>query len=124
MTTSVLIVDDDPITRFIHATLVESLTVKTSCYQAMNGKDALSVLSTMDEHVNNIILLDINMPIMDGFEFIEAFQKLSNKEKTKIVIVSSSQNPSDVNRSKALGIKEFVSKPILKDYLESIIHSL
>lgn len=120
---SVLIVDDDQIVRFIHRKLVALIEPNISCYEAVNGRDALRVISLIAQPVLTIILLDIDMPVMNGFEFIEAFQKIANNNQTEIVMVSSSQNSCDINRSRMLGIRQFISKPLTISCLKSIINT-
>jgi CheY-like chemotaxis protein len=62
------------------------------------------------------------MPIMDGFEFIEAFKKLEyhGKDETVIVIVTSSYHPQDLEKAHAMGIKHYLTKPITPDSLRTI----
>ena len=66
------------------------------------------------------------MPILDGFGFIEAFKKLiiPQKDKVEIAILSSSFNPSDINRAKELGIAHYINKPISGTTIQSLITSL
>lgn len=118
----VLVVDDDPIVRFIHTTLVNSLDPSISCYEAQNGKDALRVIQLSDFPDLDVILLDLNMPLMNGFEFIEAFKKLESKHLPKIVVVSSSLDVDDQARCQSLGVKQFVNKPLSIDYLQTLIN--
>lgn len=118
---SILVVDDDYVTRFIHRKLIESLNLSVFHFEANNGKDALDLIQTIGRSMPDIILLDINMPVMDGFEFVDEFRKLSGNEHTQIIIVSSSQSIVDINKALARGIDTVVSKPLSRSFLESII---
>jgi CheY-like chemotaxis protein len=69
----------------------------------------------------DIILCDINMPVMDRFEFIKKFKKLKGHENTQIVTVSSSQSLIDINKTHSLGVEQFISKPLTRSFLESVI---
>lgn len=126
-TLSVLVIDDDKIVRFIHRRVVESLTeFNITYYEAINGSEAMRTLKsllTYGRKMPDLILVDLNMPVLDGFGFIEAFQKmnLSVETKTEIVIVSSSENAKDLKRSYELGINSFLQKPITKENIENVI---
>jgi CheY-like chemotaxis protein len=114
---NVLLVDDDDIFNFINKKTIQKLGLASEIHTVMNGQDAINLINEYFQKslmIPDIILLDINMPIMDGFGFIEAFNKLSlpGIEKVKIIIVSSSDNPDDIDRAKKLGVSQFLTKPI------------
>jgi CheY-like chemotaxis protein len=70
-----------------------------------------------------VIFLDIDMPLMDGFQFLDEFEKLGSntKEKCKIVMLTSSINPQDVNKSKNyLYVKKYINKPLSQENLENL----
>lgn len=95
-------------------------------HKAENGAQALNVFNHYQSgmaEVPDVILLDLNMPIMDGFGFIQAFQalKFPHKENVLIVIVTSSGSPSDKKLAEALGIKYFLTKPLTQDSIQSVI---
>src|SRR4051812_13958017 len=91
---SILVVDDDPISRFIHRKLIDALAIDVVQFEASDGKKALDLIGVID-NLPDIILCDINMPIMDGFEFIKEFKKIRGHESTQIIVVSSSQSLAD-----------------------------
>jgi CheY-like chemotaxis protein len=114
---NVLLVDDDDIFNFINKKTIQKLGLASEIHTVVNGQDAINLINEYFQKslmIPDIILLDINMPIMDGFGFIEAFNKLSlpGIEKVKIIIVSSSDNPDDIDRAKKLGVSQFLTKPI------------
>jgi CheY-like chemotaxis protein len=122
---SILLVDDDKTFNFIHTKLLESFkTIEVNT--ALNGQRALDFLMGCFQGIRripDIIFLDLNMPIMDGFGFLEAFRKLPfpEKEKVKIVIVTSSYNPADIERAGALGVFHYMTKPLKLEDLEAHI---
>jgi len=123
---AVLIVDDSDIDAFIHARILERIKRVKEIHTASNGQQALDLLNQYSLNVKplpQIIFLDLNMPIMDGFAFVEAFRKtpLNGKEKVKIVIVTSSGSPSDMTKAKDLGIQNFIIKPMTEDKFLAVI---
>jgi CheY-like chemotaxis protein len=114
---NVLLVDDDDIFNFVNKKNIEKLGLASEIHTVANGQEAINLINEYFQKsltVPDIILLDINMPIMDGFGFIEAFNRLPlpGIEKVKIIIVSSSDNPKDIERAQKLGVTRFLTKPI------------
>ena len=118
---SILVIDDDPVTRFIHQKLIALIDIKIFYSEAINGKRALDMITNKEIPFPDIILVDINMPVMDGFQFIRNFKKLYGSEHTQLVIVSSSQCAIDIKIGISLGADHFVSKPISKIDLNFVI---
>lgn len=122
------IVDDD----FIYQTITKKLIQKTGVFSAhssfSNGKEAITTLkNTLEEdslYLPDIILLDINMPIMDGWEFMEEIKKIKPEinNQIKIFIVSSSIALEDKNKSKTYSdIIGYIPKPITVNNLLTIV---
>ena len=116
MKKNVLLIDDDYIFNFLNQNMLERIEFTSEIYTALNGKEALNLLgySAPPRFIPDIIFLDLNMPIMDGFDFLEAFKKLNfpNKEKVIIVVVTSSENPTDIKKARQFGIAHYLLKPI------------
>jgi CheY-like chemotaxis protein len=117
---NILLVDDDEIFNFLNRRTLEGLGMTNDIHTALNGQEALKLFneySMGSKALPDIVLLDLNMPIMDGFQFIEMLGKLDipRKEAVKIIIVTSSQDPKDVLRAQKLGIEYFLTKPITED---------
>jgi CheY-like chemotaxis protein len=113
---SVLLVDDDDICNFIMFRTLKIIVSDVEILTAMNGKEAINLLKnlfTANLRTPSIIFLDINMPVMDGFGFLEAFKNMEGpKDDIKIVIVTSSNNSSDIIRAQAGGASDFIIKPV------------
>ena len=99
----ICIIDDDDIYRFMITKKLRSLSDKIQLQSYSNGKKAVDAFKKENEEVNfpDIILLDINMPVMDGWEFVEFFDSFSSnlEKEIAIYIVSSSGNPSDLHKA-------------------------
>lgn len=126
MNKNVLLVDDDKICNFITETTLNKLGVAKEVHSALNGQEALDLLNSYflgDVAVPDIIFLDLNMPIMDGFQFIDAFKKLDfpKKDNILIVVLTSSINPNDVQRAKSLGINNYMTKPISEEKILELL---
>ncbi|HYC86617.1 MAG TPA: response regulator [Chryseosolibacter sp.] len=118
---NVLLVDDDQVFNILNRKILESLGI-TEVDVATNGAEALLLFNEYFSGTRprpDLILLDINMPVMDGFGFLEAFNKMpfANKDKVKIVIVTSSLDPRELSRANAMGIEHVLTKPISKEQL-------
>jgi CheY-like chemotaxis protein len=121
----VLLVDDDPTCNLICTKFLENLGVAVQSTIALNGKQALDLLIDYRRHpLPDIILLDLNMPVMGGFEFLSAFKQLRipGQAKVQIVILSSSDDPVDIRKAGEMGIHHYITKPISLDKLGKVIH--
>jgi CheY-like chemotaxis protein len=114
---SILIVDDDSITNYINVRMLRKLNIADEIFVTTNGEDGLkcleeNCLKTISSPT--LILLDINMPVMDGFEFLQKFKSLNfiNKDKVIIAILTILMNPRDQRKMKELGIKYYFNKPL------------
>ena len=127
---TVMLIDDSEIDNFINHKMIEGCNFAERTYIHTSSKSALEFLKNLErtgkvpkELIPEIIFLDINMPIMDGFQFIEEFDKLAKefKSKSKIVMLTTSVNPSDIERSqKNKYIIKYINKPLTQDVLNSI----
>lgn len=114
---NVLLVDDDPICSLLSRKLLQGMSATREIDVATSGAEAIKLVNQYvqsSQKIPDIILLDLNMPIMDGFGFIEAFKRLP-PDKTahvKIIVVTSSLDEGDMKRVKDLGIEHYLTKPI------------
>lgn len=123
---NVLLVDDDQIFNLLNQKTLQMLGVVGEIHVARNGSEALELINQYyigSRALPEVILLDLNMPIMDGFGFIEAFHKLNipNIENTLIIVVTSSDNPADMKRAKELGITNYLTKPLSETALRKVL---
>jgi CheY-like chemotaxis protein len=124
---SIFIVDDDEVYKFIVKKIIEIKELADHVLTFSDGEKAYNYIKENKVKPNflpDIILLDINMPIMDGFLFIEEYIKLKHEINKEIAIymITSSIDPIDLERSKKYtDIKGFITKPISTEVLEKII---
>jgi CheY-like chemotaxis protein len=126
MKKNIMLVDDDKIFNFLSEKTIISLGLANEIHFATNGEQALKILELYKEGKvakPDIIFLDIDMPVMDGYEFIEAFSNLDlpDKHLITIVVLTSSIDPRDLQRTKDLGIKYYFNKPLSKDEIKKLI---
>lgn len=118
---NVLLVDDDYISNFIADHLLNKLELCENVHFCRNGDEALKFLNSCEEFPE-LIFLDINMPVMDGIEFIEIFQKLNmDKHKTRIIIYTSSFRERDIRMLKGIGFNDFIIKPLTEEKLLNLL---
>jgi len=121
---TVMLIDDNEIDNLINQKMIEAAAITENIYTHTGAKSAIEFLKNMErldvaeKVLPDIIFLDIDMPLMDGFQFLDEFEKLSNvtKRKCKIVMLTSSINPQDFNRSKKYeNVKLYLNKPLSHD---------
>jgi CheY-like chemotaxis protein len=121
----VLLIDDNEIDNFINERMITSshfaevVIVKNSADAAL---DYLKTITSVQDFPQ-VIFLDLNMPIKDGFEFMVEFEAFSEefKNASKIVVLSSSISPDDINRASTNPhVSKYVNKPLSEKYLDAI----
>lgn len=122
----VMLVDDNDTDNFISKRIIEITNFATEVIVKSSGKSALDYLEENNEDAESlpeIIFLDINMPIVDGFVFLYEFEKFNDtvKDKCKVIILSSSDNKRDIDKivNNDYVIK-FITKPLTENALEEI----
>lgn len=126
-TNSVCIIDDDSIFVYIAKRLMKESDFSEKIIVFENGKQGIEGLIELDknkEEMPSIIFLDLSMPIMSGWEFLDSFvdTPISNKEDLKIIVMSSSINPNEIEMIKAYPVvTDYIVKPITPSDLEKII---
>ncbi|MFY9243870.1 MAG: response regulator [Polaribacter sp.] len=120
---SILLVDDDQIERLKFKKACKKIKFVKSIEEAQNGKQALTLLN---DHYDSfdIIISDLNMPKMNGFEFLIELKKNDNYKNIPIVIMSTSESQSDIKRCLEIGISGYITKPIKYSEYEPKVTSL
>lgn len=124
---SVMLIDDNEIDNLINQKMLEAANLCNYIFTYSGAKSAIEFLKNVEkiahlypEVLPEVIFLDIDMPLMDGFQFLDSFEKLNatTKERCNIVILTSSINPQDANKSKTYKhVKKYLNKPLTQDAL-------
>lgn len=110
---SVFLVDDDPINNLINRRLLGKVGIADRIVEFLSGDDALEMLSAEPVENKVLVLLDINMPVMNGWEFLDKYMSILPHRKDKILILSSSIDFQDRQKAKEYSIVEgFMEKPL------------
>lgn len=123
----ILLIDDDEPTNFIHRIVLEEVGCSNEILVRDDAKEALETIKTrhlQDEPLPDLIFLDINMPGMNGWQFLEAYQQLPLFLQKGIIIVmlTTSQNPDDRRKTLTLNIvASFLTKPLTHDLVRSVL---
>lgn len=123
---TILLIDDDEATNYIHRMILKELDCTESILIRGNGIDALEYLTTNVDGKPpqpDLIFLDINMPAMDGWEFLDEYNKLNKNQqaKTVIVMLTTSLNPDDREMASTIPhISGYISKPLTADKMTEV----
>jgi len=126
----IMCIDDDPITLMLIKKVVQKVSFSKEIINAQNGEEALDILNEF-KNINNkapivkpqLIFLDLNMPVMGGWEFLDFFNtsNYSDLNNIKVIVLTSTIDPTDIEKSKTYpNVIDFQSKPITIEMLEHI----
>ena len=124
---SILLIDDDDISNFINIRLLHKMNLVNDIATVHNGDQALRYIDSIQEKggkLPQLILLDLSMPVMDGFDFLSEFEKLDlpDKKAISIAILSSSIYSQDISRLKEYNIAGVLKKPLTYSQMANLIH--
>jgi CheY-like chemotaxis protein len=126
----IMLIDDNEIDNLINQKMIEASGIGERIMVHSGAKSALESLRNLEKLTDapeqllpELIFLDIDMPIMDGFQFLEEFDRLSDaiKNYTKVVMLTSSMNPQDLSKAKkSVYVKKYLNKPLSQDALSKL----
>lgn len=118
------VVDDDEIFVFVLRKLLEKSDHFDEVVNIGNGLEAIEMLHNQYQKnglLPDLIFLDLNMPILDGWQFLDAIEQLEFKDRLEIHVISSSIDTREIEKAKAYPtVKSFVSKPVTLNWLNSL----
>lgn len=120
---TILLIEDNSVDVFINSRVIKQCGIDATIVSQPSGKSGLEYLSSSDTFPQ-LILLDIRMPEMDGFEFLEEFQKFSEEQRqnTRVVLLSSSIDPLDYERATQIpAVLGFIPKPLTKEKIHPLL---
>jgi CheY-like chemotaxis protein len=130
---TILLIEDNAMTNFLNKRLIDKLEITENLFIAENGQEGIDYLTHKGKFSENgtifprpdLILLDINMPVMDGWEFLNEYKNLPPDQKCEVLIVMLTTSPNPDDEEKALSTEEigdFIRKPLTKEILENILN--
>jgi CheY-like chemotaxis protein len=128
---AVMLVDDNEIDNLINQKMIEASNICEHIFIHSGAKSAIEFLKNIEKlakgpvdlYLPEIIFLDIDMPLMDGFQFLDEFERLSEsiKKQCKVVMLTSSLNPQDMNRAKKNQfVLKYINKPLTQENLKKL----
>jgi DNA-binding response OmpR family regulator len=118
-TSRVLVVDDEP-----QVVWMLQFSLEAEGYQTLSARDGRAALDEVREHHPSVVLLDIMMPVMDGWAFLEELQALPAEERPRVIVVSARSSLRDRAKAAELGADAFVAKPFNVDDLLVVLHDI
>jgi CheY-like chemotaxis protein len=121
----IMLIDDNPDDNFFHERVIKRNHAAEVVVAKQSGVEAINYLkSKKDNDLHpSLIFLDINMPGMNGWEFLEEYNKLEEKYKSQAIVImlTTSDNPDDKMKAKGMNIaSDFKTKPLTKEILEEV----
>lgn len=123
---SILLIEDDPITVMVCDRIIKMTVFCDNVQTKENGQDGIDCVNEIIQQKHelpDIIFLDINMPVMNGWDFLEAFEKIKHQlvKMPRVFILSSTVDPEDYKKAEQFSAVEgFISKPLTQEHLQNI----
>lgn len=125
----ILLIDDDETTNYLNKRLLERLDIAETIDVVTNGEEALLYLRAIQNQglpLPDLIFLDIQMPVMDGFEFLDTYQRLPQEVRDRMVVtvLSSSASFNDLTRVKQYAsVERHISKPLKEETVQEVLQA-
>jgi two-component system KDP operon response regulator KdpE len=117
--TSVLVVDDEP-----QVVWMLRFSLEAEGFQTLSARNGAAALAEIREHHPELMLLDVMMPVMDGYTVLEELRSMPEADRPKVVVVSARASLRDKAKAIELGADAFVAKPFSVDELIGVLRSL
>lgn len=121
----ILIVDDDHDDQFLIESAISEQYAHHRIFKAGNGSEAMEYLTNLpDTELPDLILMDLNMPKLDGRATVQIIRNNGNLKNIPVLILSTSNNPEDIKEVKRLGANDYFVKPASFSGLKEVVHSI
>ncbi len=125
----VMLIDDDVITNYLNSELIHEMNIAKHVVVCYDGDEAINYLRMyqnppVEDKSVTLIFLDINMPGIDGFEFLEQLDQSQLLDKIDVVLLTTSDNPNDVRKTEQFKIRGYLNKPLTAEKINSIVDSM
>ncbi|MDQ3192978.1 MAG: response regulator [Bacteroidota bacterium] len=120
----ILLVDDNAADNYFHKIIIKEMNFTENIEVALDGEEALTFVKKENQIQPELIFLDINMPRMDGWDFLEAYRELSEEQKsdTIVIMLTTSLNPEDEKKAEQFAeVVGFKIKPLTVEMLTEIL---
>jgi CheY-like chemotaxis protein len=121
----ILLVDDNHDDNVFHQIILKNIDIVNRIDVVLNGVEALAYLKKENQIPPELIFLDINMPRMNGWEFLEQYKHLAAHQKARVVIIilTTSANPDDIKKAKEIEeVTGFETKPLSEKIMTEILN--
>jgi CheY-like chemotaxis protein len=123
---TILLVDDNPDDVMIAERAIKECDIRNKVYVTHNGAEAIHFLRKEGEYkevpTSGLVILDLNMPKVDGFEVLETIKGDDKLKSIPIIVLTSSSRPEDIERAYQLGCNSFIVKPLsFEDFIEAMM---
>lgn len=119
MEKTILIVDDSK----INVMIAENILKKEECYQILKAVSGMEAITIVSKNPVDLVLLDIEMPEMDGFE---TFEKIREQSKVPVIFMTADKELSTMNRATEMGVEDYITKPFsppsLLECVNGVLH--
>ena len=116
-TVNVLLVEDDDVDAMLLQRMVDKHGLPVELVRAHDGREALELLRAADGELPQAIVLDLNMPVMNGLEFLQELRSDATFAALQVVILTTSEHERDVQRATELGVEDYFTKEMSSDHM-------
>jgi CheY-like chemotaxis protein len=123
----VLLIDDDKVSNFLSSLIIKKTLIAEVVKECSDGQEGLDFLRSLNEisEIPDILFLDLNMPVLDGWQFLNEFGLLDKRVQMPIYILTSSNYEGDLIKSKEFdAVKGYIVKPLSKDLATAIFEQM
>ncbi|HSI76811.1 MAG TPA: response regulator [Lunatimonas sp.] len=118
----IVLVDDDPINNLINKRLIKKLVLSPNIKEFLEAEEALKYIQTLNRLNKVLILVDINMPVMNGWDFLKEYANFESYREDIIIMLSSSIDFQDRQKTKDFPyVHGFIEKPLTFEKLKKIL---